>query len=139
VHLNQRDVTFVAISRAPLSKLQAFAKRLGWSFKWASSCENDFNFDYHISFTKDDLAKGSIYYNYGLVEDPKYHNDELAGLSVFYRDDKGDIFHTYSSYARGIDMVNTAYHYLDLVPKGRDEAGLPHTMTWVRLRDEYGA
>jgi predicted dithiol-disulfide oxidoreductase (DUF899 family) len=138
VHLNQRDVTFVAISRAPLSKLQAFTKRLGWSFKWASSYENDFNFDYHVSFTKDDLAKGSIYYNYGLVEDPKYHNDELPGLSVFCRDDKSDIFHTYSSYARGIDMVNTAYHYLDLVPKGRDEAGLPHTMAWVRLRDEYG-
>jgi predicted dithiol-disulfide oxidoreductase (DUF899 family) len=138
VHLNQRDVTFVAISRAPLSKLQAFAKRLGWGFKWLSSYDNDFNFDYHVSFTKDDLAKGSIYYNYGLVEDPKYHNEELPGLSVFYRDDKGDIFHTYSSYARGIDMVNTAYHYLDLVPKGRDEAGLPHTMTWVRLRDEYG-
>jgi predicted dithiol-disulfide oxidoreductase (DUF899 family) len=139
VHLNQRDVTFVAISRGPLKKLQAFAKRLGWSFKWLSSAGSDFNFDYHVSFREDDLAKGRIYHNYEVTEDPKYVNEEMPGVSVFYKDSKGDIFHTYSAYARGIDMVNNAYHYLDLVPKGRDESGLPHTMTWVRLRDEYAS
>jgi predicted dithiol-disulfide oxidoreductase (DUF899 family) len=139
VHLNNRDVTFVAISRAPLSKLQAFAKRLGWTFKWLSSAGSDFNFDYHVSFREEDLARGRIYHNYAVTEDPEYVNDEMPGVSVFYKDANGDIFHTYSAYARGIDMLNNAYNYLDLVPKGRDEAGLPDTMSWVRLRDEYAA
>jgi len=135
-HLNQRDVTFVAISRAPLAKLQAFAKRLGWNFKWLSSAGNDFNYDYNVSFTPESLAGGSAIYNYAAN---KMNMTELPGISVFFKDADGNVFHTYSCYARGLDMLNTAYHYLDLVPKGREEAGLPHAMAWVRLRDEYGS
>jgi predicted dithiol-disulfide oxidoreductase (DUF899 family) len=135
-HLNQRDVTFVAISRAPFAKLQAFAERLGWSFKWLSSAGNDFNYDYNVSFTPEALAGGSAIYNYAAN---KRNMTELPGISVFFKDAEGKLFHTYSCYARGLDMLNTAYHYLDLVPKGRDEAGLPHAMAWVRLRDQYGS
>jgi predicted dithiol-disulfide oxidoreductase (DUF899 family) len=135
-HLNQRDVTFVAISRAPLEKLQARAKRMGWTFKWVSSLGNDFNFDYGVSFTPEQVASGEIPYNYGKH---KAHGSEMPGISVFFKDEAGRIFHTYSCFARGLDMLNTAYHYLDLVPKGRDEDGLPFTMNWVRLRDEYAA
>ena len=134
-HLNQRDVTFVAISHAPLAKLQAFAARLGWSFKWLSSSGGDFNYDYNVSFTPEELACGSAIYNYAAN---KLNMPELPGISVFYKDADGKVFHTYSCYARGSDMLNTAYHYLDLVPKGRDEAGLPYPMAWVRLRDQYG-
>ena len=134
-HLNQRDVTFVAISRAPLPKLQAFAKRLGWSFKWLSSGGNDFNYDYNVSFRPGDAGKGGASYNYKPTETTMA---DLPGISVFSRDAEGQVFHTYSCYARGLDMMNTAYHYLDLVPKGRDEAGLDFTMEWVRRRDEYG-
>jgi predicted dithiol-disulfide oxidoreductase (DUF899 family) len=135
-HLNQRDVTFVAISRAPLAKLQAFAARLGWSFKWLSSSGSDFNYDYKVSFTPEELAGGSPIYNYTAN---KMNMTELPGISVFFTDADGKVFHTYSCYARGLDMLNTAYHYLDLSPKGRDEAGLPHAMAWVRLRDQYGS
>jgi predicted dithiol-disulfide oxidoreductase (DUF899 family) len=135
-HLNQRDVTFIAISRAPFAKLQAFAERLGWSFKWLSSAGNDFNYDYNVSFTPEALAGGSAIYNYAAN---KMNMTELPGISVFFKDAEGKLFHTYSCYARGLDMLNTAYHYLDLVPKGRDEAGLPHAMAWVRLRDQYGS
>ncbi len=134
-HLNQRDVTFVAISRAPLAKLQAFAKRLGWSFKWLSSAGSDFNYDYNVSFRPEDLAGGKAVYNYG----PNGMNmSDLPGISVFSKDAEGQVFHTYSCYARGLDMLNNTYHYLDLVPKGRDETGLPHTMAWVKFRDLYG-
>jgi predicted dithiol-disulfide oxidoreductase (DUF899 family) len=135
-HLNQRDVTFVAISRAPLPKLQAFAARLGWSFKWLSSSGSDFNYDYNVSFTPEALAGGSAIYNYAAN---KMNMPELPGISVFYKDADGKVFHTYSCYARGLDMLNTAYHYLDLVPKGRDEAGLSFPMAWVRLRDQHGS
>jgi predicted dithiol-disulfide oxidoreductase (DUF899 family) len=134
-HLNQRDVTFVAISRAPLPKLQAFAKRLGWSFKWLSSGGNDFNYDYNVSFRPGDAGKGGASYNYRPTETTMA---DLPGISVFSRDAEGQVFHTYSCYARGLDMMNTAYHYLDLVPKGRDETELPHTMSWVKFRDLYG-
>jgi predicted dithiol-disulfide oxidoreductase (DUF899 family) len=134
-HLNQRDVTFVAISRAPLPKLQAFAKRLGWSFKWASSAGTAFNYDYNVSFRSDDVGKGGASYNYRPTETTM---SDLPGISVFSKDADGQVFHTYSCYARGLDMMNTAYHYLDLVPKGRDEDGLPHTMAWVKFRDLYG-
>ncbi len=133
-HLNQRDVTFVAISRAPLPKLQAFAKRLGWSFKWLSSFRNDFNYDYNVSFKPEELAGGTAIHNYAVNT---MNMSDLAGISVFAKDADGSVFHTYSCYARGLDMLNTAYNYLDLVPKGRDEAGLPHNMAWVRLRDQY--
>lgn len=135
-HLNQRDVTFVAVSRAPLAKLQAFATRLRWSFKWLSSSSSDFNFDYNVSFTPEALASGGAIYNYA---PNTMMMQELPGISVFFKDTDGSIFHTYSCYARGLDMLNTAYHYLDLVPKGRDEADLSHPMAWVRLRDQYGS
>lgn len=133
-HLNHRDVSFAAISRAPLGKLQAFARRLGWSFEWISSLQNDFNFDYGVSFKPEDIAAGQASYNY---EKQQSLGTEMPGVSVFCRDEDGTIFHTYSCYARGLDMLNGAYHYLDLVPKGRDEAGLPFTMAWVRLHDAY--
>ena len=134
-HLNQRDVTFVAISRASLAKLQAHAKRLGWSFPWYSSGDGDFNYDFQVSFRPDDLAKGEVAYNYA---PRKISMSDLPGISVFAKDDKGAVFHTYSCFARGLDMLNTAYHYLDLVPKGRDEEGQSHKMHWVRYRDSYG-
>ena len=134
VHLAHRDVTFVVVSRAPLTKLEAFKKRMGWRFKWVSSYANDFNFDYHVSFTKDEMAKGNVYYNY---EMNKFSTEEAPGVSVFYKNDSGDIFHTYSAYARGLDLLVGTYNYLDLVPKGRDEAELPWSMAWVRHHDKY--
>jgi predicted dithiol-disulfide oxidoreductase (DUF899 family) len=131
-HLKQRDVSFVAVSRAPVAKLRAFAQRMGWDFTWVSSGDSDFNYDHQVSFTEQQL-QGPVTYNY--VEQ-KFPVTDAPGVSVFVRD--GDsVFHTYSSFGRGIDMLNTAYHYLDLVPKGRDEAGLPHTMAWVKLHDQY--
>jgi predicted dithiol-disulfide oxidoreductase (DUF899 family) len=132
-HLPHRDATFVVISRAPLSKIEQFKKRMGWRFKWLSSCENDFNFDYHVSFTKEEEAKGKVYYNYEMQE---FISDELPGLSVFYKDENGDVFHTYSTYARGLDMLVGTYHLLDLAPKGRNE-NPDSTMDWVRRHDEY--
>ena len=134
VHLAHRDVTFVVVSRAPLFKIEPFKKRMGWRFNWVSSYGNDFNFDYHVSFTKDEMAKGKVYYNYDMNEFP---SEEGPGISVFYKDGSGDIFHTYSSYARGLDILVGTYNYLDLVPKGRDEAKLPWTMAWVRHHDKY--
>jgi predicted dithiol-disulfide oxidoreductase (DUF899 family) len=135
VHLAHRDVTLVAISRAPLSQLQPFRKRMGWRFTWVSSYGSDFNFDYHVSFMKDEMAKGKVYYNYTMQE---FGSEEAPGVSVFYKDGTGDVFHTYSSYGRGADMLIGAYNYLDLVPKGRDEAALPFPMDWVRHHDRYG-
>ena len=132
VHLKHRDTTLIAISRAPLTKLQAYAKRLGWTFKWVSSAGNDFNYDYRVSFTPEEFDKGEIDYNYGKMRMPVA---ELPGISVFYKVAKGGIFHTYSCYARGLDMMNTAYHYLDLTPKGRDEGD--GIMAWLRRNDEY--
>lgn len=133
VHLKQRDVTFLAISRAPLPRIEAFKKRMGWTFKWVSSYGSDFNYDYQVSVRPEQLASGEAVYNYG---PSKMTIEERPGISVFYKDDRGAIFHTYSCYARGLDMLNGAYHWLDLVPKGRDESG-PHKMSWVRLHDEY--
>jgi predicted dithiol-disulfide oxidoreductase (DUF899 family) len=131
-HLRQRDVSFAAISRASLGKLQAFARRLGWSFEWASALESDFNFDFGVSFGAD--AVGRADYNYRPLQNAM---SELPGISVFAKDEHGALFHTYSTYGRGLDLLNTAYNYLDLVPKGRDEDELPGTMTWVKLRDLY--
>jgi predicted dithiol-disulfide oxidoreductase (DUF899 family) len=135
-HLNARDVTLLAVSRAPLARLEAFKKRMGWTFKWVSSGGNDFNYDYNVSFRPDaTTAKAGASYNYV----PKTSSmTELPGISVFYKDADDTVFHTYSCYARGLDMMNVAYQYLDLVPKGRDEADQPHPMTWVRYRDAYG-
>jgi len=135
-HLAQRDVSLAAISRAPLAKLTAFAQRLGWSFKWVSSGSSDFNFDYHVSFRPEDVKRGTTEYNYVPYSKPM---SDLPGFSVFFRDADGAIFHTYSTYARGLDPMNAAYQLLDLVPKGRDEDQLPSPMAWVKLHDLYGA
>lgn len=135
VHLTQRDVAFVAVSLAPISRIEAFKKRMGWSFRWMSSFGSDFNYDYQVSFTPQELANGEVYYNYDWR---KVAVTELPGTSVFYQDASGAVFHTYSCYARGLDMMNAAYHYLDLVPKGRDEIGLPYAQSWVRHHDSYG-
>lgn len=136
VHLNQRDVTMIAISRAPYSKIAAYRKRMGWDFKWMSSYNTDFNFDYGVSFTHEELNAKEVFYNF-TTQDP--HSSEREGVSVFYKDPAGRIFHTYSAYARGIDMLNTAYNYLDLVPKGRDEDGHDFPQFWVRRHDEYNS
>ena len=134
VHLNQRDVTMLAVSRAPYSELAAYKNRMGWSFKWVSSSGTDFNFDYHVSFTPEEMAKNAVFYNYTTQEPGA---SEREGVSVFYKNAAGRVFHTYSAYARGIDILNAAYNYLDLAPKGRDEAGHDFTQFWVRRHDEY--
>lgn len=134
VHLNQRDVTMIAVSKAPYSKIGEYKKRMGWDFKWVSSYDNDFNFDYHVSFTAEELSEKKAFYNYNLQDT---HSPEREGVSVFYKDTAGHVFHTYSAYARGIDVMNVAYHYLDLVPKGRDEDGHEFPQFWVRRHDEY--
>jgi predicted dithiol-disulfide oxidoreductase (DUF899 family) len=134
VHLAQRDVRFVAISRATIPEIDSFKKRLGWQFKWVSSFGNDFNRDYHVSFSNEDRVEGKVYYNYGMTE---FSAEELPGTSVFYKNAAGEIFHTYSSYARGLDPMIGTYNWLDLTPKGRDEDGLAHSMAWVRHHDKY--
>jgi predicted dithiol-disulfide oxidoreductase (DUF899 family) len=133
VHVIRRDVTMVAISRAPIEKLEAFKRRMGWNFKWVSSGNNDFNYDYQVSFTPEEL-ENQVEYNY---TKQKPDTSDLPGVSVFYRNSDGDIFHTYSAYSRGIDILNPAYNYLDLVPKGRDEAELEWPMAWLRYHDQY--
>lgn len=133
-HLAARDTTMVAISLGPVAKLDVFKKRMGWTFDWVSSGGNDFNYDYGVSFSPEQIASGEATYNYGTTP---LHGPELPGISVFYRDEAGNIFHTYSTYSRGLDMMNAAYHYLDLTPLGRHEQGLPYPMDWVRLRDQY--
>jgi len=133
-HLPHRDVTFVVVSRAPLSDIEAYKKRMGWKFKWLSSHGNDFNFDYHVSATEEEKAKGEMYYNY---QSQKWVHEEMPGLSVFCKDEKGDVFHTYSTYGRGLDILIGTYNFLDLVPKGRDEDHLDFTMEWVRRHDQY--
>jgi predicted dithiol-disulfide oxidoreductase (DUF899 family) len=135
VHLAHRDVTFVAVSRASLSEIEPFKKRMGWGFKWVSSAGNDFNFDYGVSFTQEELAQEKVSYNYGLAV---FTGGEAPGISAFYRDEDGQVFHTYSTYARGCETMMGTYRLLDLVPKGRDEAGLPFTMAWLRHHDKYG-
>lgn len=134
VHLKHRDVTLIAVSQAPLAKLEAYRKRMRWTFKWVSSAGNDFNRDYHVSHTPDEIARKDAYYNYTRQ---RPYGSEAPGISVFYRDEAGAVFHTYSCYARGLDMLNGAYNLLDLVPKGRDEASLPSHQAWVRRHDEY--
>jgi len=134
-HLPHRDVNFVAISRAPLSELAPYKKRMGWRFKWLSSDGSDFNFDYHVSATEEEKAQEKMLYNYEVDE---LQSDEMPGLSVFYKDKDGQIFHTYSTYARGLDLLVGAYNFLDLVPKGRDE-NPEATMDWVRRHDQYAA
>ena len=134
VHLAARDVRLVVVSRAPLAQIEAFKKRMGWRFHWVSSHGSDFNYDYQVSMKKEELGKGEVYYNYGMQQFP---SEERPGTSVFYKDAAGNIFHTYSSYARGLDIFIGAYNWLDITPKGRDEEGLKHTMAWVRHHDKY--
>jgi len=134
IHLAHRDTTLTAISRATLPEIEAFKKRMGWKFKWASSSATDFNFDYQVSSPKDEAATGKVYYNYEMIEFPV---EERPGLSVFYKDAAGDVFHTYSTYARGLDILLGAYNFLDMTPKGRNEDGLAFSMAWVRHHDKY--
>jgi predicted dithiol-disulfide oxidoreductase (DUF899 family) len=136
VHLEHHDVTVVVVSRAPLHEIEAYKKRMGWRFNWVSSYDSDFNYDYHVSFTKEDVTQGRVYYNFEMTE---ALIEELPGLSVFYKDAAGDIFHTYSSYARGAEELLGTYMVLDLTPKGRNETGPNHNlMDWVRRHDRYG-
>ena len=132
-HLKHHDVSLVVVSRAPWPRIAAFKKRMGWQFGWVSSHGSDFNFDYNVSFSKEDAAKGKVTYNYETVD---YMFDELPGISVFYKDASGNLLHTYSSYARGGDLLLGAYNYLDLTPKGRNEVD---GMEWVRHHDRYDA
>ena len=138
VHLAHRDVTLIAVSRAPLASLEDFRKRMGWRFTWASSFGSEFNYDYGVSFTEQQLASGRGLYNFDLLRFPL---DEAPGLSVFYKpqpgEAAGEVFHTYSTYARGGEALIGAYHYLEFAPKGRDEDGLAFTMSWLRHHDRY--
>jgi predicted dithiol-disulfide oxidoreductase (DUF899 family) len=135
-HLAARDVRLIVVSRAPWVQIQAFQKRMGWGFHWVSSYGNDFNYDYNVSFTKEEVAKGEMEYNY---TKQKFPSDEGPGASAFFKDAAGTVFHTYSTYGRGLDMLLGVYNWLDLAPKGRDEQGLAFTMAWVRHHDKYEA
>jgi predicted dithiol-disulfide oxidoreductase (DUF899 family) len=132
-HLGQRDTTFAVISRAPLKEIAPFKKRMGWQFKWVSSNQTDFNFDFNVSFTPEQIKSGTAIYNYAPLD---MDIDEREGVSAFYKDKKGDVYHTYSAYARGIDLMNTTYNFLDLTAKGRDEKP-EQRQDWVRYHDEY--
>lgn len=132
IHLHQRDVTLIGVSNAPLDKLLAFQKRLGWTFPWVSSLGSDFNFDFEVSVREGEPST----YNFKPV--PAGAAREMPGISVFLKDEDGSVYHTYSTYGRGLEDMNTAYRYLDIVPKGRDEDGLPYSMAWVKIRDQYG-
>jgi len=135
VHLAQRDVAYVAVSRAPLTEIEAYKTRMGWHFAWVSSFGNDFNYDFHVSFRPDELANGKAEYNYEMIDPGIY---ELPGNSVFVKDERGDIFHTYSNFGRGGEEVLSTYMLLDMTPKGRDENGPHHNlMDWVKRHDEY--
>jgi len=134
VHLAHRDITFVAISRAPLAEIARFRQRMGWQFKWVSSFGSDFNHDFHVSFTAEEKAKGEVEYNYAVQS---FESEELPGISVFYKDDAGQVFHTYSTYRRGVEVMMGAYNMMDLTPKGRDERDVPYKMEWVRHHDRY--
>jgi predicted dithiol-disulfide oxidoreductase (DUF899 family) len=135
VHLENHDVRVVVVSRAPLAEIESYRKRMGWTFSWVSSYGSDFNYDFHVSFTKEQLAAGKVFYNYAMID---AQIEELPGMSVFYQDEAGNIFHTYSSFARGGEDMLTTYMVLDRTPKGRNENGPHHNlMDWVRRHDEY--
>ena len=133
IHLAHRDTTLLAISNTSVQKIEEYRKRMGWKFKWVSSLGSDFNREFHVTFTQDEVDNGEMYYNYHMT---KFPSSEGPGISVLYRDDSGDIYHTYSCYARGLDMLNGAYHMLDLTPIGRNETGKGN-MYWLRRRDQY--
>lgn len=134
VHLAHRDVTLVAISRAPLAEIERFRQRMGWQFKWVSSNGTDFNYDFRVSFTPEEVTRGDLDYNYGGWP---FSSEEWPGISAFYKDDAGDVFHTYSTYGRGVEVMMGTYNMLDLMPKGRDEKDVGHKMEWVRHHDRY--
>lgn len=135
VHLEHHDVSLVRISRAPLAELEAYRQRMGWRVKWVSSFDSDFNYDYHVSFTPEEIAGGEIHYNYRTIRETM---EELSGISVFYRDADGDVFHTYSTFARGDELVDSTYMLLDMTPWGRNETGSWYNLgDWVRRHDEY--
>lgn len=134
-HFKHRDTTMIAISQAPLSKIEAFKRRMGWNFKWVSSADTDFNFDYQASARPEELKAKKVLYNYHEMQP---FSDQMHGCSTFYKDENGEIFHTYSAYARGVDMLNVAYQFLDLTAKGRDEDwSRENSSNWVRHRDRY--
>jgi predicted dithiol-disulfide oxidoreductase (DUF899 family) len=136
VHLNARDTNLAAVSRAPLAKLEAFKKRMGWQFEWVTcGADGAFNHDFGTALTREEIDRPDKNYNYGSTH---FGGEDAPGISIFYKDADGGLYHTYSCYSRGLDMLNGAYHYLDIVPKGRDEEGLKPHMQWVRLHDEYG-
>lgn len=134
IHLEHRDVSMVTVSRAPLERLLAFRSRMGWKFPWVSSFGSKFNHDFGVTFTEEEIAQGNTFYNY---ETKPFPIVEAPGISVFVRDEKGEIYHTYSAYARGLDLLMGIYNFLDLVPKGRDEQDLIYSMEWVRHHDRY--
>jgi predicted dithiol-disulfide oxidoreductase (DUF899 family) len=134
VHLEQRDATLVMVSRAPIEKIEAFRQRMGWKQPWVSSNRNRFNWDYHVSFTPEEMQKGEVYYNFGQMRFP---SSEAPGVSVFIKDSYGNIFHTYSAYARGLEGLLSAYDLIDMTPKGRDEEQISFPMAWVRHHDRY--
>jgi predicted dithiol-disulfide oxidoreductase (DUF899 family) len=134
IHLAHRDVTLAAVSHAPFAEIDVFKRRMGWRFPWYSSATNDFNYDYHVSLRPEERESARADYNYEMIS---YPVEELPGMSVFFKDADGEIFHTYSTYARGLDILVGTYNWLDMAPKGRDEAGLKHTMAWVRHHDKY--
>ena len=134
VHLANRDVTMLAVSRAPLAEIERFRQRMGWQFTWVSSHGSDFNHDFGVTFTPEEIAKGEVYYNY--TQRP---GEEMPGISVFYQDNAGEVFHTYSTYGRGVEVVMGAYNLLDLTPKGRNELDVSHKMEWLRHHDRYAA
>ena len=136
IHLEQRDLSFVAVSRATLPEIERFRRRMGWQFTWVSSSGNDFNYDFHVSFKPEERVDGRVSYNYGMVEFPA---EEAPGISLFYKDGDGRIFHTYSTYGRGVEVMMGAYNMLDLTPKGRGEHDGFYKMDWVRHHDRYGA
>jgi predicted dithiol-disulfide oxidoreductase (DUF899 family) len=133
-HLRHRDITLAAISRAPLAKLESYKTRMGWSFPWLSSLDNTFNQDFQVSFSREEIERGEVCYNYS---EQSFSGEEAPGISVFFKDPEGTVYHTYSCYSRGLDMLNGAYHLIDLTPRGREEDDLPFTMAWVRRRDQY--
>lgn len=134
VHLEHRDITPLVVSRAPLTEIERFRQRMGWQFKWVSSNGSDFNHDFGVTFSQEELARGQVYYNYAMQS---LSTEEAPGISVFYKDGAGDIFHTYSTYGRGLEVMMGAYKLMDLTPKGRDEKDVPHKMYWVRHHDSY--
>lgn len=134
IHLAHRDIRLIAISRAPIENINAYKERMGWSFDWYSSLNNDFNFDYRVSFTKAQRESGEAAYNFDTLA---FQMKEAPGFSVFQKDENGDIYHTYSTFTRSLDIFNMAYHIMGMTPKGRDEDSLPFTMAWVRRHDQY--